>query len=498
MEIKKKEEELCRLKQCETFYISNSEKFELKLYQLFYQRMTQAAIICIGVEVVNTQVINQKYGDDGLNELVKIVERQIINFCNREKSKKLECIPYKSRNEKNELNIIFINTNDNNNVTEAKIFASKLLEWIDITTIVIATTNIGISYLRHSDKSSDQWLQRAKRHLIGHKYNDKHPRIIDDLYVVMNHEYSLGNSITLPHGKNGIVKYIGNVNLSTIASNTNTTANSNTNTDVDTNNNTSCSCDEFVIGLELESWDPNGCGGIIGGKKLFDTSSGRAWFINPCRGFAQKYSKQTRKQKCAKFKGLLQYSQLNELRVQLVSWIPQVLRWKVKVVDEKAPHDNVKYYRVRDENLEPLIDVNSTSLNNIESIDDIKIGDTIKIKSGQWGVVQYNGKTFWSNDKKLIGLRLHKWSPNTSDDKVKMTQYFVTDDGHGYFTDFDNIVNVIQNYISWYQERMIWLAFYKNIQNEKCFINELPKDIIKYILVFFGDRVKDEQDPFSS
>ena len=89
MEIKTKEEELCRLKQCETFYISNSEKFALKLHQLFYQRMTQAAIICIGVEIVNTQVINQRYGDYGVNELVKIVERQIINFCNQEKSKKL-------------------------------------------------------------------------------------------------------------------------------------------------------------------------------------------------------------------------------------------------------------------------------------------------------------------------------------------------------------------------------------------------------------------------
>ena len=118
---------------------------------------------------------------------------------------------------------------------------------------------------------------------------------------------------------------------------------------------------------------------------MFDTSSGRAWFINPCRRSAQKNSKVVSTQKYAKFKGLRKDTQLNGLIVRVISWIPRESKWKV--ADENAPGGNVKYYGVKDENLE-LIHW------NLKSIDDIKIGDTIKIKSGQWGVVQYNGKHF--------------------------------------------------------------------------------------------------------
>ena len=39
-------------------------------------------------------------------------------------------------------------------------------------------------------------------------------------------------------------------------------------------------------------------------------------------------------------------------------------------------------------------------------------------------------------------------------------------------------------YFEWQQERLIWIAFYKNNENEKCLINLFPKDIVKEILRF--------------
>ena len=46
---------------------------------------------------------------------------------------------------------------------------------------------------------------------------------------------------------------------------------------------------------------------------------------------------------------------------------------------------------------------------------------------------------------------------------------------------------VIGNNLKWDIERLIWIAFYKNEKNEKCFIDKLPKDIIKhYIINFLG------------
>ena len=40
----------------------------------------------------------------------------------------------------------------------------------------------------------------------------------------------------------------------------------------------------------------------------------------------------------------------------------------------------------------------------------------------------------------------------------------------------------------WTTERMIWIAFYKNNENDQCLINKLPKDLIIYILVLLGKK----------
>ena len=46
-------------------------------------------------------------------------------------------------------------------------------------------------------------------------------------------------------------------------------------------------------------------------------------------------------------------------------------------------------------------------------------------------------------------------------------------------------MEISANQLQWEIERLVWIAFYHNEKNEKCFISTLPKDIIKnYILNF--------------
>ena len=44
-----------------------------------------------------------------------------------------------------------------------------------------------------------------------------------------------------------------------------------------------------------------------------------------------------------------------------------------------------------------------------------------------------------------------------------------------------------KKYFQWEKERIIWIAFYNNDDNEKCLIKWLPKDIVFYMLQFLGN-----------
>ena len=46
--------------------------------------------------------------------------------------------------------------------------------------------------------------------------------------------------------------------------------------------------------------------------------------------------------------------------------------------------------------------------------------------------------------------------------------------------------NIYVNYIESKIERIIWIGFYKNAENNKCLIKTLPKDLIIYILDLLG------------
>ena len=47
---------------------------------------------------------------------------------------------------------------------------------------------------------------------------------------------------------------------------------------------------------------------------------------------------------------------------------------------------------------------------------------------------------------------------------------------------------IYRHYLKPTIERQIWIGFYKNDDNNKCFIKKLPKDVIIYIFSFVGKK----------
>ena len=49
-------------------------------------------------------------------------------------------------------------------------------------------------------------------------------------------------------------------------------------------------------------------------------------------------------------------------------------------------------------------------------------------------------------------------------------------------------LNIYIHYLEEKIERIIWIGFYKNNENNKCLIKTLPKDLIIYILDLLGKQ----------
>ena len=49
-------------------------------------------------------------------------------------------------------------------------------------------------------------------------------------------------------------------------------------------------------------------------------------------------------------------------------------------------------------------------------------------------------------------------------------------------------LNIYVHYVQARIERIIWIGFYKNKDNDKCLIQTLPKDLILHILYLLGKR----------
>ena len=53
---------------------------------------------------------------------------------------------------------------------------------------------------------------------------------------------------------------------------------------------------------------------------------------------------------------------------------------------------------------------------------------------------------------------------------------------YGMFYRNKYIIFNLQNYLVWDIERVIWIAFYQNNTNDRCYIKQLPKDVVQEIL----------------
>ena len=49
-------------------------------------------------------------------------------------------------------------------------------------------------------------------------------------------------------------------------------------------------------------------------------------------------------------------------------------------------------------------------------------------------------------------------------------------------------LNIYMHYMEGKIERIIWIGFYKNKDNDKCLIQTLPKDLVVHILHFLGKQ----------
>ena len=59
------------------------------------------------------------------------------------------------------------------------------------------------------------------------------------------------------------------------------------------------------------------------------------------------------------------------------------------------------------------------------------------------------------------------------------------------------IFDVYIHYIEWNVERIVWIGFYKNNENNQCFIHQLPKDLINYVFKFLGKISASNNNHFS-
>ena len=238
--------------------------------------------------------------------------------------------------------------------------------------------------------------------------DDNQDILIEDLPEI---KFKLGDRVKLSHGKTGVVRYIGNPDFT--------------------------SDHEEVVGLELDSWDANASDGTIQGKKLFDSAPGRAYFTRR-RSVANIMASSITEGSYARLKGLEKVPQFNGKTVKVVSYVPNKLRWKVKILHNSTER---KYLGVREQNLDPILDWEAARNANVEPLKQFpSIGDRVKTKNGKWGVVKYIGTTKFSNNEKLVGLELNQWNANAHDGKVKGVRYFTVKEGRGYFTKLDQLV----------------------------------------------------------
>ncbi|ETO33824.1 hypothetical protein RFI_03278, partial [Reticulomyxa filosa] len=222
--------------------------------------------------------------------------------------------------------------------------------------------------------------------------------------------FKIGDRIQLAEGGTGTVKYIGS--------------------DEDSKEI------EPIVGVELDTWDPNANDGIFKGKELFQVKMGRGLFTR------RQSILQVLPDKPNDTRHLKDMPKIGN-RVKLHSGEEAVVDSigddiTVTLLFSSTRSDIRRTVKLTDlsENLGKFYDKQYTVLPNKHL--ELIVGDHVRLIRGKTGKIKYIGRV--GNEGEMIGLEMDSWTPSGHTGKG----YFIAPNGRGHFAKRSDIVEIIK------------------------------------------------------
>ena len=258
-------------------------------------------------------------------------------------------------------------------------------------------------------------------------------------------DFDQGDKVRLLNGDVGIVKFIGKTKFSK----------------------------EILVGLELDKWNPNGHDGNVKNADYFSAVNGRGFFArtdlvvarlkgdinqswdDPLRDL-QKPAKVKPGDRVRlsngligtiKHKGAVNFSDDEWIGLELEAWHYNATQGIVANKRYFTTKKNRAYFcKPRDITRKLASKKASNSFKSLKTMQTLKVlpkvKDKVKTIKGKVGIVEFVGKTDFTNGV-LIGLFLEEWWPNGHDGSVKGKRYFTCPQGRGYFC---RLSHLVENY----------------------------------------------------
>jgi len=274
-------------------------------------------------------------------------------------------------------------------------------------------------------------------------------------FGLINKNLKVGDHIRLARGKTGVVKWIGK--SSELGDNT--------------------GGEEEVLGIELDSWSANG----NDGNSLFTTSKGRGYFtrrqsvaniiapqftldefagdeyesidseIQDLQRTISRVEKKLheievleQKQKSGEKldqQALAKIDRRKHLKEKLIGLNQEIQQLNIEKQQLQSEQQGAKTRRSleNEESIKRFQRGNNkkrrNSVNKDEALENIRIGDRVRLVRGKTGIVKYLGPVDFTEEaeEEVVGIILDKWHPNANNGFVKGKQYFKAPPGRGYF-----------------------------------------------------------------
>jgi len=166
-------------------------------------------------------------------------------------------------------------------------------------------------------------------------------------------------------GKTGVVKYVGKTDFSQA---------------------------EPMIGIELDSWSANATDGSLLGKRYFNSSPGKGYFV--------------RKDSYASLNAMISDSQAEH-----------ILRQDSLALENFDPNKVLGVY--------------------------FEQNDHVMTSEGHYGRVSFIGKVSFTTGE-MVGLILDEWDPNGHNGTVRDETYFTAEEGFGWFVRVERVIEKIE------------------------------------------------------